>query len=254
MLIDTHCHIQNPENFEDRDAVVADALAAGVEKIVVVGCEPKDWLVVEEFIERHENVYGICGWHPNYTAQFDPIELPKLVRILKHPKVLALGEIGLDYHWDYSPPMIQFEALRSQRRLAQEMKMPVVPHAREAYSDLLDVLEKAPHNKYLFHCFAGTRDDARRALRLGGWFGCDGPITYKKADELRDVFAFIPPHKIVLETDSPYMSPEPFRGKPNTPANIPIINRKLAELHGMTEEEMAAQTTQNAIDFFGFVD
>lgn len=252
MLIDTHCHIQNPENFDDPDAVVEAARAAGVEKIVVVGCEPKDWLTVEAFVEKHDQVYGICGWHPNYTLEFDPIELPKLIRVLKHPKVLALGEIGLDYHWDYSPPMIQMEALRVQLKLAEEMNLPVVFHAREAYSDLLDVLEKRPKLKYLFHCFAGTRDDARRALRLGAYFGCDGPITYKKADELRDVFAFIPPHKIVLETDSPYMSPEPFRGKPNTPSNIPIINKKLAELHGMTEEEMAAQTSQNAQEFFGF--
>lgn len=252
MLIDTHCHIQNPENFEDPDAIVALAREAGVEKIVVVGCEPKDWQTVLSFVEKHDDVYGICGWHPNYTADYDPIELPKLIRVLKHPKILALGEIGLDYHWDYSPPIVQTLALKDQLRVAQDAKMPVVFHAREAYSDLLDILEKQPPMKYLFHCFAGTKDEARRALRLGAWFGCDGPITYKKSEELREVFAFIPPHKIVLETDSPYMSPEPFRGKPNTPANIPIINRKLAELHGMTEEEMAAQTTQNAQDFFNF--
>ena len=252
MLIDTHCHIQNLENFDDPDQVVADALAAGVEKIVVVGCEPNDWRTVTEFIEKHENVYGICGWHPNYTAEYDPIELPKLIKVLRHPKILALGEIGLDYHWDYSPHTLQIQALKDQLRVSEDYNKPVVFHAREAYSDLLDILEKAPPRKYLFHCFAGTKDEARRALMLGAWFGCDGPITYKKADELREVFKFIPLHKIVLETDSPYMSPEPSRGKPNTPANIPIINKKLAELHGMTEEEMADQTTLNAKDFFGF--
>ncbi len=252
MLIDTHCHIQNPENFDNPDQVVADALAAGVEKIVVVGCEPNDWRTVTEFIEKHENVFGICGWHPNYTAEYDPIELPKLIKVLRHPKILALGEIGLDYHWDYSPHTLQIQALKDQLRVSEDYNKPVVFHAREAYSDLLDILEKVPPRKYLFHCFTGTKDEARRALRLGAWFGCDGPITYKKADELREVFQFIPVHKIVLETDSPYMSPEPNRGKPNTPANIPIINKKLAELHGMTEEEMADQTTLNAKDFFGF--
>ena len=252
MLIDTHCHIQNPENFADPDGAVSEALAAGVEKIVVVGCEPNDWNTVIPFIERHDNVFGICGWHPNYTAGYDPIEIPKLIRVLRHPKVLALGEIGLDYHWAYSPHSLQIQALKDQLRVSEDTGMPVVFHAREAYSDLLDILEKVPPRKYLFHCFAGTKDDARRALRLGAWFGCDGPITYKKADELRDVFTFIPVHKIVLETDSPYMSPEPVRGKRNTPANLPIINRKLAELHGMSEEEMAGQTTLNAKDFFGF--
>ena len=134
----------------------------------------------------------------------------------------------------------------------EDYNKPVVFHAREAYSDLLDILEKVPPRKYLFHCFAGTKDEARRALRLGAWFGCDGPITYKKSDELREVFKFIPVHKILLETDSPYMSPEPFRGKPNTPANIPIINKALAAIHEMTEEDMADQTTLNAKDFFGF--
>jgi TatD DNase family protein len=252
VLIDTHCHIQNTENFADPDQVVADAFAAGVEKIVVVGCEPNDWNTVLAFIERHENVYGICGWHPNYTASYDPIELPKLIRVLKHPKILALGEIGLDYHWDYSPHSLQIQALKDQLRVSEDYSKPVVFHAREAYSDLLDILEKVPPRKYLYHCFAGTKDEARRALRLGAWFGCDGPITYKKSDELREVFKFIPVHKIVLETDSPYMSPEPFRGKPNTPANIPIINKMLAELHGVSEQEMADQTTLNAKDFFGF--
>ena len=252
MLIDTHCHIQNPENFADPDQIVADAKAVGVEKIVVVGCEPNDWRTVLEFIDKHENVYGICGWHPNYTTDYDPIELPKLIKVLRHPKILALGEIGLDYHWEYSPHTLQIQALKDQLRVSEDYNKPVVFHAREAYSDLLDILEKVPPRKYLFHCFAGTKDEARRALRLGAWFGCDGPITYKKSDELREVFKFIPVHKILLETDSPYMSPEPFRGKPNTPANIPIINKALAAIHEMTEEDMADQTTLNAKDFFGF--
>ncbi len=252
MLIDTHCHIQNLESFADPDQIVADAKAKGVEKIVVVGCEPKDWATVLAFVEKHEHVYGICGWHPNYTAEYDPIELPKLIRVLKHPKILALGEIGLDYHWEYSPHSIQIQALKDQLRVSEDTNMPVVFHAREAYSDLLNILEKVPPRKYLFHCFAGTKDEARRALRLGAWFGCNGPITYKKANELREVFQFIPVHKIVLETDSPYMSPVPHRGKPNVPANIPLINKALAELHGMTESDMADQTTLNATDFFGF--
>jgi TatD DNase family protein len=251
MLIDTHCHIHNLENYPDPDAEVLAAKEAGVERIVVVGCEPNDWTQAIAFAEKYEHVFAICGWHPNYTANYDPIDMPLLVKALKHPKVLALGEIGLDYHWDYAPTSVQHKALRDQLKLAEEMNKPVVFHAREAYSDLLDVLEKLPRRPYLFHCFAGTKEDARRALRLGAFFGCDGPITYKKADELREVFKFIPPHKIVLETDAPYMAPVPHRGKANRSAYIPILNKALAELHDMTQEEMAAQTTQNAIDFFG---
>lgn len=251
MLIDTHSHIHNPENFPDPSAEVAAAKEAGVERIIVVGCEPQDWTMATAFAEKHDEVFAICGWHPNYTANYDPIDLPILIRVLKHPKVLAIGEIGLDYHWDYAPVTLQRKALKDQLRLGEETGKPIVFHAREAYSDLLDILETLPRQKYLFHCFAGTKEDARRALRLGAYFGCNGPITYKKADELRSVFSFIPPHKIVLETDAPYMAPVPHRGKPNRPAYIPILNKALAELHNMTQDEMAAQTTQNAIDFFG---
>jgi TatD DNase family protein len=252
MLIDTHCHIHSLSESGQPDAQVELARQSGVETLFVVGVNQADWRTAIAFAEKHENVFAICGWHPNYSMEYDPINIPVLINCLKHPKVLALGEIGLDYHWDYAPTAIQLQALKDQLKVADQLGLPVVFHAREAYSDLLDVLEQRPKLKYLFHCWAGNKDEARRALRLGAWFGCDGPITYKKAEELREVFAFIPPHKIVLETDSPYMSPEPFRGKPNSPANIPLINAKLAELHGMSEEEMAAQTTQNARDFFGF--
>jgi TatD DNase family protein len=251
MMIDTHCHIHDEKHFPDPDAEIAFANSQSVERIVVVGVNPEDWPKAVAFAEKYEGVYAICGWHPNYTADYDPMELPRLINILKHPKVVALGEIGLDYHWDYSPHTLQRQALRDQLRVAADMNMPVVFHAREAYSDLLDVLEQLPPVPYLFHCFAGTKEDMRRALRLGAMFGCDGPITYKKADELRQVFKLIPPHKIVLETDSPYMSPVPHRSKPNRPGYVPLMNKVLAELHDMTEEEMAEQTTLNAKDFFG---
>jgi TatD DNase family protein len=250
MMFDTHCHIHDASHFPDAAAEVEFARSQGVNQIVVVGVNPEDWPRAVGFAEQFDEVYAICGWHPNYTADYDPIELPRLINVLRHPKVIGLGEIGLDYHWDYAPTSIQQKALRDQLRIAQDTGKPVVFHAREAYSDLLDVLEQYPPMPYLFHCFAGTKEDMRRALRLGSLFGCDGPITYKKADELREVFRLIPPHKIVLETDSPYMSPVPHRGKPNRPGYVPLINAALAELHGMTPEEMAEQTTLNARDFF----
>lgn len=251
-MIDTHCHIHDLEHFPDPEKVVQEALHAGVEKIVLVGVNPEDWPKAIAFAERFDSVYAIVGWHPNYTADYDAADLPILIKYLRHPKVVALGEIGLDYHWDYSPHTQQHKALRDQLRVAEDYNKPVVFHAREAYSDLLDVLEKIPPRPYLFHCFTGTKVDMRRALRLGALFGCDGPITYKKADELREVFRLIPPHKIVLETDSPYMAPHPYRGKQNSPALLPHINQVLAELHEMTPEEMSDQTDLNASDFFKF--
>jgi TatD DNase family protein len=251
MMIDTHCHIHDVKAFPDGDAEVVAAKAVGVEKIIVVGVNPADWPVATAFTEKHDGVHAICGWHPNYTADYDPTDLPILIKNLRHPKVVALGEIGLDYHWDHSPHTQQHKALRDQLKLAREVRLPVVFHAREAYGDLLDVLEKQEPNKYLFHCWAGNIDEARRGLQMGAYFGVDGPITYKKADELRAVIKFIPPHKLMLETDSPYMAPHPHRGKQNRPNYIPLIRDAVAELHGMTHEELDLQIAQNVKDFFG---
>jgi TatD DNase family protein len=164
---------------------------------------------------------------------------------------VALGEIGLDYHWDYATPDQQRIALLDQLELARKLAKPVVFHCRDAYPDLLTILEEQPTHRYLFHCFAGNQEDARRALALGAMFGVDGPITYKKADALREVIAMIPRDRLVLETDSPYMAPTPHRGKPNRPAFVPFVNEGLAATLGISQEECASLTTANAKRFFG---
>lgn len=250
-MIDTHCHIQDAEVFPDQVTTLAAARDAGVDRIIVVGTEPVDWDRAISFADRHDGVYAIVGWHPNYTATYERSSLEKLRDRLAHPKVLALGEIGLDYHWDYAPREIQHRALHDQLDLAGELDMPVVFHAREAYGDLLDVLEGLPPHPYLFHCWAGTREEAARAVKLDAYFGVDGPITYKKADELRNAIASLPRERLVLETDSPYMTPAPFRGKPNQPAYVKLINAGLAAALGISEADCAAMTTTNAERFFG---
>lgn len=251
MLIDTHCHLNDEKAFPDPAAELAACAAAGVEKVLVVGTEPEDWDRAITLANRFEPVYAIVGWHPNYTANYDPSTLAGLERLLGHPKFVALGEIGLDYHWDYAPHEIQFRALRDQLALGKRLGKPIVFHAREAYSDLLDVLEEEGPYRYLFHCFAGTKEEAARAVALGGYLGVDGPITYKKADELREVMRSVPPDRIVVETDAPYMSPVPFRGKPNRPAYVAYVNQGLADALGISPEECAALTTSNALEFFG---
>jgi TatD DNase family protein len=177
--------------------------------------------------------------------------LEELERRLAHPRVLALGEIGLDYHWDYAPRDIQHRALRDQLDLAVRLDVPVVFHAREAYSDLLDVLEEYASHSFLLHCFAGTPEDALRAVELGCYFGFDGPLTYKKADALRDLVASLPHDQVVVETDSPYMTPVPHRGKPNRPAYVAYVADTLATVWGVSPEEARRITTQNAGRFFG---
>lgn len=249
-LFDTHCHLQDDKAFPDPTGALQAAHAAGVDRVVVVGTDPEDWTRAIALAEVHERVYAILGWHPNYTADYDSASLAGLRELLRHEKVLALGEIGLDYHWSYSRREQQFAALREQLDLAAELSIPVVFHAREAYGDLLDVLESRPPQAYLFHCWAGDAEAARRAVALGAYFGVDGPVTYKKADDLRAVLVDLPKERLVVETDSPYMAPVPHRGKPNQPAFVAHVNAGLAAVLGLNEDECAELTTSNAERFF----
>lgn len=249
-MIDTHCHLHDAEAFPDPATEVALAHEMGVDRIFVVGVNPPDWDKALAMADRFEEVYAILGWHPNYTADYDSAQLPVLEKALSHPKVLALGEIGLDYHWDYSPVLVQHKALSEQLELARRLGKPVVFHAREAYGDLLDILEKAPRHPYLFHCFAGDKMEAKRAMALDATFGVDGPITYKKAEDLRQVVSLLPRDRVVIETDSPYLTPVPHRGKPNRPAYVAHVAEALARLWDVAADEAARITTENAERFF----
>ncbi len=252
MLIDTHCHLNDPAAFPDPRAEIDAALAVGVERLVVVGTAPADWERAVALAERFPEVWAIVGWHPNYTADYDPATLVRLRELLVHPRVLALGEIGLDYHWSYADRAVQHAALRDGLDLAAETGKPVVFHAREAYSDLLDVLEARPPHPYLMHCFAGSVEEGARASALGCRFGVDGPVTYPKAEGLREVLRSLPFESLVVETDAPYMGPVPFRGKPNRPAHVRHVAEGLATALGRSYEEVAEQTTATARAFFGF--
>lgn len=251
-LIDTHCHLNDAEAFPDPAAALDEAKEAGVDRVIVVGVNAEDAVRAIELADRFESVYAIVGWHPNYTSNYTSGGLKQIEAMLSHPKVLALGEIGLDFHWQYATLDQQKAALFDQLDLASSVGKAVVFHCREAYPALLDILEARPQHRYLFHCFAGDIDDARRAVALGCYFGVDGPITYKKSSLLREIVGTLPHDRIVVETDSPYLSPEPFRGKPNKPANVAIVNAALASTLGITPEDCAALTTANAERFFGF--
>lgn len=251
-LVDTHCHLYM-DAFPDPEPVVEEARAAGVDRMIVVGIDQATCVQAIQLAERFEGVYAIIGHHPNNAAKFTPDDLKWIEDLLAHPKAVALGEIGLDYHWDHATKEQQFASLGAQLDLGVRLGKPIVFHCREAYSDLLDFLQAAPKHPHLIHCFGGTLPDARRAVELGIWFGVDGPVTYKKSIELREIVAELPGDRIVLETDSPYLSPEPFRGKTNSPARIPYINRMVAACRGISEEACAELTTQNAQCFFGLI-
>lgn len=249
-LIDTHCHLNDRHAFPVPGAAVNEAVAAGVARLVVVGIDTESSRYAVELADQFEHVYAVVGWHPNHAHHFAHAELEPLRELLAHPKVVALGEIGLDYYREHASRDEQFICLLAQLDLADELDVPVVFHCREAYDDLLDVIEPRARRKWLFHCFAGGRTHARRASDLGSWFGVDGPVTYKSADSLRDTLRSLPLDKILIETDAPWMSPVPFRGQSNKPAWVALVNEGLALALQRSPDEMAQITTTNALAFF----
>jgi len=254
MLVDTHCHLNDVEAFPDPDRAIEEALAAGVGRLIVVGVDPTSSELAVEIAERHPSrVFATAGWHPNYAASFDEAGLDRIVALMERESVVALGEIGLDEHWDFASPAQQDRALCAQLEIAADFGKPIVFHCREAYPRLIDALEARPDGDppYIFHCFSGDADEARRALALGGWFGVDGPITYRKADALRSLVATLPRDRLLIETDSPWMTPHPRRSERNRPAFLPLINEGLASALGITGEACAALTTGNATRLFG---
>ncbi|MBA4292040.1 hypothetical protein C0431_03625 [bacterium] len=249
-MIDTHCHLNDQEAFPNPDQAIREAVDAGVRNLIVVGIDEEWSRIAVELADEHPEVYAVVGWHPTSAAKYDPHKLKAIEELAAHPKAVAIGEIGYDFYWDYSTPKQQYDCLIDHLDLANALNMPVVFHCREAYSALLDVLESRPIQPYLFHCFAGTEDDLNRAMELHSIFGVDGPVTYNKADELRRLLPKIGLNRLVLETDAPWLSPVPFRGKPNHPKYLGYIRDRVAEVFEVAPNTVAQATTQVAQDFF----
>ncbi|MCW5947854.1 MAG: TatD family hydrolase [Fimbriimonadales bacterium] len=252
-LVDTHCHLNFGDAFPDVSLTLDRARANGVDRVIVIGCDTETSKIAVELSKEFDGVYAVVGWHPNYAANYSRSELGLIEAMLSHKKVVGIGEIGLDYHWDYATIEQQRACTSDHLQLAISAGVPVVFHCREAYSDLLDWIERLPiaPEKMVLHCFGGDAMHASRATELGIYFGVDGPVTYKKNDSLRLVLASVPSERLMLETDAPYLSPEPYRGKPNEPAMVSVINARLAEVLGISVSECAELTTSNAEQFFG---
>jgi TatD DNase family protein len=253
-MIDTHCHL-NFEAFDaDREAVLQQSAALGVHQIIIPAVDLATSQQAIALAERYPGVYAAVGIHPNSASDFAPEMLDTLRTLAQHPRVVAIGEIGLDYYWDYSPPAAQAQAFAAQLALAQELKLPVIIHDRDAHEDTLRQLEAVTYcdreRPGVLHSVSAPLPLAKRALELGFYLGFTGPITYKKAEEMRAVAAAAPRDRLLVETDAPFLTPEPHRGKRNTPQYIPLIVDRLAALHQMTSEEMAQITTQNAQRLF----
>jgi TatD DNase family protein len=250
-MIDTHCHLNDAKAFPDPSLAIQQAHDAGVEKLVIVGVDTEWSELAIEIAEAHENVFAVVGWHPTSAAKYSSGELKKIEALARHEKCVGIGEIGFDFHWDYSSLEQQTVCLLEQLELAESIGKPVVFHCREAYSALLDALEKRPVLPYLMHCFAGDMDDAKRCIELNCVFGVDGPVTYKKADDLRATLEFIGLDRLVLETDAPWLPPVPYRGKPNHPKYLRHVCEGLAGVFGVNTGVIGEKTTANASRFFG---
>jgi TatD DNase family protein len=254
-LIDSHAHIDLPQFAEDRDAMLERARGAGVNTILAIGTGPGPQKLdaALPFAEAHDWIYTTVGIHPHEAKEVIPAHLDTLARLAQHPKVIAWGEIGLDYFYDHSPRETQQYVFRNQMELAHAAKLPIIIHCRDAWTDCLNILEEAWKPTGLggiLHCFTSTIEDARRGLAMGFLISFTGNLTFPKAQNIRDVAKDLPLENILIETDSPYLAPQAFRGKRNEPAYLAEVAKALANVRDLGTEETAAMTATNFRRFF----
>lgn len=249
MLIDSHCHLDYFNQPGEQAEVVARAMAAGVGEMVTIGVTFAQSQQAISIAEQFENVWACVGVHPNHAADVLPVVEPEaLAALAAHPKVIGIGESGLDYFYDKAPKDIQEQNFRANIRAARQAGLPICIHARDADEDIARILKEeraGGHFEFLLHCFSSSRALADEALTLGGYFSFSGILTFPKGENVREVAAIVPEDKILVETDSPYLAPAPHRGKRNEPGFTAFTAKKLAELRGLSEDALAEQTTRN---------
>ncbi|MFO7764977.1 MAG: TatD family nuclease-associated radical SAM protein [Pelovirga sp.] len=252
-LIDSHAHLDNNRFSNDLDEVILAAHNAGIRHILSIGCDLSSSIINAELAARYEPLYAAVGFHPHDATALDQNSVDQLQQLLQQPKVVAVGEIGLDYYRNRAPHDIQQEAFRRQLLLAREAGKPVIIHDRDAHDDVLTILaeEKAGETGGVLHCFSGDEEMARKCLDMGFYLSFTGAITYPKNDTVRTMLQHLPLDRILLETDCPYLSPQPFRGKRNEPAYLVHTARTLAAIKGLQLADIARITSRNCYDLFG---
>ena len=253
MLIDTHAHLFF-ENFkEDVDEVIQRAKDNGVDFIVVPATDIKTAKEAITLAEKYEQIYATVGIHPHDTKDWNESLLVEIEELAKHPKVVAIGEIGLDYYYDFSPQDQQIKAFKSQLDLATKLQLPVVIHNRDSDGDMMDIIQSycGTGLKAQFHCYNGSLSDALEFMKMNHFISFTGNITFKKSDGLREILSRIDLNHLMLETDSPFMTPVPFRGKRNEPSYVSYVAQQVADVHKISLEEVGRITSLNAFRFFG---
>ncbi|MEK5484625.1 MULTISPECIES: TatD family hydrolase [Lysinibacillus] len=253
MFIDTHVHLNADQYEEDLQEVIDRALEARVEKMVVIGFDRKTINRTMQLIEQYDFVYGVIGWHPVDAIDCTQQDLDWIEELAAHPKIVGIGETGLDYYWDKSPKEVQQALFRKQIQLAQKLGLPIIIHNRDATGDVVQILreENAASVGGVMHCFSGSVETARECIAMNFMISLGGPVTFKNARLPKEVATEIPLEHLMIETDAPYLAPHPHRGKRNEPSFVPLVAEEIARLKGLTIEEIAQATTANAKKFFG---
>ncbi len=256
-MIDTHCHLTSQQFAGRIDDVLFAARVAGVRGVITVGTTSGDCLAAQDLATRYTNVWCTAGVHP--LSADEPREWSMIGKVAEHPRCVAWGELGLDHHYTDPPAALQRTLLDEQLAFIESRAeaigpRPIIVHCREAFDDLLAAFERAPfpHDKYVFHCFTGTPDDARRVLDFGAWISFTGVVTFTNAPEVAEAAKLVPADRLMVETDAPFLSPEPVRNeRPNEPKHVVHVARRLAELRGADYEDLERQLDANAERFFG---
>lgn len=252
MLIDSHAHIQLSQFNKDRDAVLKRAQEAGITTILIIGFDLETSLGAVELAENHENLYATVGMHPHDAKKLTPDVLKTFRELLNHPKVIALGEIGLDYYRNLSPPDVQKDAFKKQLDIAEEMDIPIIVHNRDAYMDIVPILEsRQGHIQGVLHCFTGDVELMDRGVEIGFHIGIGGIVTYPNAKEMQAVASKVPSDRLLIETDCPWLAPQFRRGKRNEPSYVRAVAEKIAELRNTSIETVGEITSNNFKSLFG---
>lgn len=253
LIVDSHCHLDFPSLEKDLDGVMERAKNAGVGTLVTICTQVKEFGKILAIAQRFQHVYCTVGLHPHDAASEPDLSTAHLIKLTSHEKVIGIGETGLDFHYEHSPRSLQKELFCRHIEAARETRLPLIIHSRAADKDMISILEdetaKGPFTGVL-HCFSSGPELARAALALGFYLSFSGIITFKKADEVRNVAGEIPLDRILVETDAPYLAPEPYRGKDNEPAFVVETAKRLAKLRGITSLEMASLTSTNFFRLF----
>jgi TatD DNase family protein len=252
MLFDTHVHLNAEQYKEDVTEVIERALAEGVSQMVVVGFDRPTIIKAIELAELYDFLYASVGWHPVDAIDMTEDDFIWLEKLAHHPKVVALGEMGLDYYWDKSPKEIQKDVFRKQIQLARRVKLPIIIHNRDATADIIEILkqEKADEVGGIMHCFSGSPEIAQECIKMNFYISLGGPVTFKNAKQPKKVAEIVPLDRLLIETDCPYLTPHPYRGKRNEPMFVKLVAEQIAEIKGISFDEVSKVTTENAKKIF----